>query len=171
MKNAKYFLLLFFCLSVVAGCGGGPKSVAETKDTNIKKVHAMYSFYMANNAYKGPESEEEFMAWMTSAEGRFAIKRMEMDPDRIDDYFVSERDGEKFVIRYGLKGLRDHAIVFEATGGEEGTRLVALGTPVEMDEDDYNDYLSGEVEGASGEGDMGGQNEEAAEEEVGGAAE
>ena len=163
MTHAKYLLLLFFCLSFVSGCGGGPKSVAEIKDSNIKKVHAMYSFYMANNGYKGPDSEETFMAWTDSPEGKFAIKRMNMDPEKVADYFVSERDGEKFVIRYGLKGLRDHAIVFEATGGEEGTRMVALGEPVEMDEDEYNDYLTGKIEGASGEGAMGGENQETAE--------
>lgn len=162
MTNVKYSLLLFFCLTISAGCGGGQKSVAEIKDSNIKKVHAMYSFYMVNNNYRGPDSEETFMAWIDSPEGKFAIKRMDMDPDKIDEYFTSERDGEKFVIRYGLSGLRDHAIVFEATGGEDG-RMVALGEPVEMDENDYDDYLSGKVQGESGEVNIGGESEDTAE--------
>lgn len=154
MNSAKRIFALLFCLTLLAGCGGGEKSVAELKDTNIKKVHAIYTFYMQNNGMKGPASEEVLMEYLDSPDGQFAIKRMNMDPEKVQDYFTSERDGERFVIRYGLSGVKDHAIVFEATGGEEGTRLVAFNKPIECDEDEYNEYFSGKVEGESGEGEM-----------------
>lgn len=155
-KNAIGAVAILFCLSLIAGCGGKETSVAELKDSNMKKIHAIYTFYMNNNGMTGPASKEVLMEYINSPEGQFALKRMDMDPASVEDYFVSERDGEEFVIRYGLKGVKDHAIVFEATGGEEGTRLVAFNKPIECDEDEYNDYLSGKAEGESGEADMSG---------------
>lgn len=160
MKSAKCLVALLFCLSFIAGCGDGKPSVAELKDSNMKKLHAIYTFYMNNNGMTGPASKEVLMDYIESPEGQFALKRMDMDPSKVDEYFFSERDGEEFVIRYGLKGIRDHAIIFEATGGEEGTRLVAFNNPIECDEDEYNDYLSGKAQGESGEGDMMGEDGE-----------
>lgn len=142
---------MVFCLSLCGGCGSGHRTVASIMDTNIKKVRALYTFYMTNHRYRGPKNEAEFKQWLESTEGKFAIKRMEMDPTKLEDYFVSERDGEPFVVRYGLKGIRDHAIVFEKTGDENGMRLVALGKPIECDEDLYNQYMTGEIKGESGE--------------------
>ena len=162
MKNARNLLILFFCLSLCAGCGSGRKSVAEIMDTNIKKVRALYSFYMTNHRYRGPKDEDAFKKWLASTEGRFAIKRMEMDATKLEDYFISERDGEPFEIRYGLKGIRDHAIVFEKTGDEDGKRLVALGKPIACDEELYNDYLTGAIQGESG-ANIGNGEDEAAE--------
>lgn len=146
MNRTYSILALLVCMVLVAGCGSGQRTVAEIKDSNIKKVHALYSFYMANNGYTGPASEEVFKEWLNGTDGQFAIKRMKMDPDKTEEYFSSERDKEPFVIRYGLKGVADHAIVFESIGFE-GKRMVALGTPVELDEEEYEEYLKGEVEG------------------------
>lgn len=159
MKYAKHFFALLFCLTLLAGCGDGKKSVAQLKDTNIRKIHAIYQFYMNNNRMRGPASKEVLMEYIASHEGQFALKRMDMDPDSVEDYFISERDGEEFVIRWGLVGVKDHAIIFEATGDEEGMRFVALSEPILCDETDYEAYLSGSREGESGEGDMSGEEE------------
>lgn len=154
MRQTNVVLSLIACFIFLCGCGSDGKSVAEIKDSNIKKIHALYSFYMSNNGYQGPKSEEVLREYLGTKDGEFAIKRMDMDPSKIDDYFLSERDGEPFVIRYGLKGVADHAIVFEAVG-VEGKRMVALGTPIECDDEEYQEYLSGEVEGASSDGSEG----------------
>jgi len=166
MKHTNVALALAACLLLVGlmGCGSGVKSVAEIKDTNIKKIHALYSFYMSNNQYTGPASEEVFREYCGTAEGKFAIKRMGMDPEKIDEYFKSERDEEPFVIRYGLKGVADHAIVFEAVG-VDGKRMIAFGTPAEFDSAEYDDYLSGELVGDSPDGSTQGFEEEEVEQE------
>ncbi len=156
MNSARPIFALLICISLLAGCGDSKQSVAELKDTNIKKVHAIYTFYMNNNGMKGPASEEVLMNYLDSPDGKFAIKRMNMDPEKIEDYFKSERDGEKFVIRYGLGGVKDHAIVFEATGDEDGNRLVAFNKPILCDETEYEEYLSGDIEGEDGEADQSG---------------
>ena len=48
------------------------------------------------------------------------------------------------MFRFGIKGIADHAVVFEKTG-VEGMRYVALGTPIEVDEETYNGYLEGDI--------------------------
>lgn len=151
MNSAKNIFVVLFCLTLLAGCGSDVKTVAQLKDTNMRKIHALYKHYMDTHGMQGPASKEALMEFVDSAEGKFALKRMEMDPNKIDDYFKSERDGQEFVIRYGLGGVVDHAIVFEAVGGEDGTRLVALTKPTECDDEEYDGYLSGKVEGESGE--------------------
>jgi hypothetical protein len=72
------------------------------------------------------------------------LKRIDITPETVDDIFIGDRDGEPFVVRYGLTGVADHAVVLEAVG-VEGMRIVALANPLEVDEATYDDYLSGKI--------------------------
>lgn len=59
--------------------------------------------------------------------------------------FISERDGQPFKIRWGLRGFYDHAIVFEAEG-IDGKREIGLTETIEIADDAvYEDYWSGKI--------------------------
>lgn len=119
--------------------------VAKIYSTNIKKVHQCYLMYMENNGYKGPKDEAEFKNYLkTDPTAIYLMKRAEITPEGVDDIFISERDGEPFKIRYGLKGVADFAIVFESVG-VEGKRLVALTPPVETEAEEYDGHFSGKI--------------------------
>lgn len=142
---------LIFATICLTGCGGENK-LATIYSTNIKKVHQCYVMFMEDNSYKGPKDEAELKDYLKNNPTAIHMaKRIDVTPDTVDDIFISDRDGEPFVIRYGLNGIADHAIVFEATG-VEGMRLVALRNPLEVNESEYDKYLNGEIKPESAPG-------------------
>ena len=76
------------------------------------------------------------------------LERVDVDPTQLDSLFISERDGEEFEIRFGVKGSDmslPEAIIFEKTG-VDGVRLVAFtGQKLEEISDDaeYQRLLKG----------------------------
>ena len=141
-------------LLLTAGCGKGDEMKA-VYSTNIKKLHQSY---MEENGFRGPKDEAEFKNFLkTNPTAIHLLKRIDVTSETVDDMFIGDRDGEPFVVRYGLTGVADHAVVLEAVG-VDGMRLVALAEPLEVDEATYEDYLSGKIkpekEPGSGSGEM-----------------
>ena len=137
---------LLLGLVMIAGCGGSNlPELSDLNNSNIRRVHSVYKIYMAAHEYKGPKSEQELKDHCANDNtAKVLIERMGLDPTQLDDIFVSERDGEPFKIRWGLSGVPDHAIVFEAVG-VEGKRLVAFAKPRELDATEYDGYWSGKI--------------------------
>jgi len=101
--------------------------------------------FMEDNSYKGPKNEAELKDYLKNNPTAVHLTaRIDVTPETVDDIFISDRDGQPFVIRYGLKGIADFAIVFEAEG-VEGKRLIALRSPIEVDETEYEAYLNGDI--------------------------
>jgi hypothetical protein len=137
-------LALTVMLLLIAGCGKGD-TMKAVYSTNIKKLHQCYIMYMEENGFRGPKDEAEFKNYLkTDATAIHLLKRIDITPETVDDIFIGDRDGEPFVVRYGLTGVADHAVVLEAVG-VEGMRIVALANPLEVDEATYDDYLSGKI--------------------------
>ncbi len=131
-------------LLLTAGCGKGDEMKA-VYSTNIKKLHQSYIMYMEENGFRGPKDEAEFKNFLkTNPTAIHLLKRIDVTSETVDDMFIGDRDGEPFVVRYGLTGVADHAVVLEAVG-VDGMRLVALAEPLEVDEATYEDYLSGKI--------------------------
>lgn len=147
LRNLLFFIAitsLTVGASFFSGCSA-EKKLTEIYSTNIKKLHQCYVMYMEDNSYRGPKDEAMLKDYLkTNPTAIHMTARIEVTPDTVDDIFISERDGEPFVVRYGLKGIADHAIVLEAKGFE-GKRLVALRNPIEVDEATFNDYLKGKI--------------------------
>ena len=145
------------------GCGQSndiSDQIKAANQGNIRRLRNCYSMYMDLNKYRGPKSEKELMDFLKSnATAASRLERMGIPQEELDDMLVSERDGEKFKVRWGLNGLNDHAIVFESVGFE-GKYLVAFATPRELEQGEYDDYLSGKLEGL-GPGDIQSVNQEA----------
>lgn len=142
-------MLLTFAFS---GCGNSkdPKSmIAAANDSNVKRLATMYSFFHLKNNFKGPKNEAELREFIEAQD----VKRLslaDIDPANLDDLFVSERDQEPFVIRYGKDTyIRGPSIpvVFEATG-VDGMRQIGFcnGSMQEVDADEYDRLMSGDAD-------------------------
>ena len=135
-------LLSLLVVSSVIGCvlfAGCEKKVdlAAVYGTNIKKVHLGYRIFMASHNDVGPKDEASFKEYLkTDHNAVFRMKRVDVTPETVEEIFVSERDGQPFKIRYGLKGSQNHAVVFESVG-IDGKRMIAFGKPIEVDEAEY----------------------------------
>ena len=71
---------------------------------------------------------------------------MQVDPGNLDALFVSDRDGQPFVVRYGVSGGlgATDAVIFEQQG-RNGKRQVGFtdGTVEEVDSARYDQLLQG----------------------------
>lgn len=138
-------ILMLGLMVLSLGCGPSRPSVAELTDTNIEKLRAAYGIFANLNGYKGPKDEKALRDFFKNHHrGRVLLERCGADPDNLDEIFVSKRDGEPFVLRYGLRGQADHAIVFEQVG-VDGMRQIALSRVIEVDAAKYDDYFSGKI--------------------------
>ena len=152
----KPYPVLFACCGILAvvlttGCSSNSEpSLADHNDTNIKKLCGAYGMFLVSHNLRGPKDEVELKEFLTTSPG--AIHKLEMmgvSKDGIADIFISDRDGQPFKVRYGLEGLEDHPIVFEAEG-VDGKRLVAFSTPRELDADEYEKAWAGKLKLDSG---------------------
>ena len=150
MKLSTTLTLIAVVISVLVCCGCKKKlpSLAEMNDSNIRRLHSAYSIYLKRNGYTGPKDEKELKTYLQeNRTAKALLGRMGIKSDSLDDIFVSERDGKRFKIRWGVQGLADHAIVFEAEG-VDGKRMVAFSRPRELESQEYEGYWTGELKGA-----------------------
>lgn len=143
-RVSSVLLVLFAAAISIVGCSNGPE-LTEIYSTNIKKLQASYMLYLENHSFVGPKNEEEFKNYLKNdPTAIYLLKRIEVTPEIVDDIFINERDGQPFVVRYGVRGEADHAVVLEAEG-VDGQRLVALTNPLAVGDQEYEDYLSGKI--------------------------
>ena len=145
-SNAASCFALIVCVMLVSGCSGDktkPQLMAHNS-SNIRKVHNCYQLFIQRHQMTGPTSEKEFKDFLKSEAAAPNLKLIDMDASMVDDMFISERDGEPFIVKYGINGYGP-AIVFEAKG-VDGARMVAYSPPKEIsDNAEYERLLSGET--------------------------
>lgn len=143
-------ILCLAMLTLALGCGKGDEisgKMQEANKENIRRVRNCYAMYMDVNKYQGPKDKAELMDFLkNNPAATRRLERIGVTQEQVDTMWVSERDGEEFKIRWGLSGMADHAIVFEATG-MDGKRMVCFSKPQELDEDEYEDYWTGKLQG------------------------
>ncbi|MEM9413804.1 MAG: hypothetical protein AAGA30_22030, partial [Planctomycetota bacterium] len=116
-------------------------------------LRAVYGAFIVAHDLEGPKDKAEFLEYLTKDIGaKVKLGRMGVDQKDAATLFISERDGKPFNIRYGLKGLADHPIIFESEG-VNGKRMVAFGTPREVDSEEYDELWSGSKKSSSDEKD------------------
>lgn len=118
-------------LMAIPSCG----SDALTSPTAVK-LRALGNFYVDyainkgnKGDYRGPANEQAFKKHLRDTPD-FNLKHYGLDPNAIDSAFVSERDGESFVILYGItiteiSGTSAPLVAHEKTG-QNGKRLVVF---------------------------------------------
>jgi hypothetical protein len=94
--------------------------------SNIQRVANIYSAFQNYKNGRGPKDEAEFKAFIEDFD-KNNLAMMHIDPSKLDELFVSERDNKPFKIRYNVGGSRGAvaAVVFEQDG-VEGQKQVAF---------------------------------------------
>ena len=132
----------------VGGCGSDSDELSSPTAIRMKGLANLFMDSAVSGNGKGPASEQEFkkhllrlpvhvlvpngfdspdITGLTAAEAQVAIKKA---VDKwINEVFVSQRDQEPFVIRYGVKITQisgtSAAVVIQEKTGKNGKRLVA----------------------------------------------
>ncbi len=117
------------CLFTLTGCGGesAESALARNNETNIQRLSSLYFSFQMKNGWKGPKDEQDFKAFLNSFSPK-KLERIGIDPGKIDELFVSGRDGQPFKIRYGVPGSAmgsTEPVIFESAG-VEGKFLVGF---------------------------------------------
>ena len=144
-------LRLMICLlttSCLIGCGVSDPNdlLAAANDSNIQRVANLYEAFQSRHDWRGPKDEEEFKSFLKNWNSK-KLSNIGVDPNAIDEVFISPRDGEPFRIRYNIPGNilgSQSPIVFEATG-VDGRRMVGFlnMTSREVEADEYDQLWSG----------------------------
>ena len=144
-------LLLLLALTgcgvlTIAGCGGGnsPESaLAAVNESNIQRLANLYFTFQMKNNWKGPKNEEEFKEFLRGYNPK-KLERIGIDPNAIDDIFISGRDDQPFRIRYGVPGSAmgsTEPVIFESSG-VDGKFLVGF---LDMRQEEFDSAESDEL--------------------------
>jgi hypothetical protein len=114
------------------GCGDGQESAEATQESNIKKLGVLYGRYMSRNRGQPPRNEADFRKFIDGLGDDF-LKHL--GATSADELFISERDGQPYVVVYGKLGPRVDTVggpiaIYEQVGAD-GTRFVATDLTVE----------------------------------------
>lgn len=154
--------VLAVLVTVVSGCGSGDAAdqmFAEANDMNIKRVSSLYAVFQGQHKYKGPKDEAEFKSFI-SQQNEKHLKRIGVDPSKLDELFLSERDNQPFNIRWELVCQPRSApkpIVFEKDG-VDGKYMVAFSSYVckEVDKAEYDRLWEGKMDNVAPDANRGG---------------
>jgi hypothetical protein len=144
--NATRFAVFCGCLlgGMLVGCSSrtDPDSaIASVNETTLQRLANLYFTYQSKHEWRGPANEAEFKSFLRGYNPR-KLTRIGIDPNAIDDLFISERDGQPFKIRYGVVGSAmgsAEPVVFESTGDGERRLVGFLNMQQrEVDEAEYN---------------------------------
>ncbi|MFK7770344.1 MAG: hypothetical protein AB8B55_24245 [Mariniblastus sp.] len=164
ISQSVHAFVALLVLSTLVGCGSTRDAdfVKASNDSNIKKMGSAYQLYAARFGYTGPESKEELKSFLKENDSITEnLKLIGLERDKIDDYFVSENDGQEFDFRWKVfinpdKDRTSEPLVFEKQG-QNGVRLVMLSNRkiLEVDDDKkYNTLLNGTVDSEEGKTDL-----------------
>ena len=145
------------CLAILsAGCSANnaASEVGAKNDLNIKRVANLYAGFQALHGWQGPKDENALADFARHGLPDQSLKMMNIDLEKIDELFISERDKKKFQIRYGVSGGPGsvEALVFEKDG-LNGKKIVAFngGLVEETDGPRYAELWEGRGGGPAGE--------------------
>ena len=149
------WIVMLLALGCLGGCGSSSDAdfIRAANDTNIEKVGSLYQLYASRSGYTGPKSKEELKTFLnTNQKIEKNLERIGIDREKIDDYFISENDGQEFDFRWGVFINPDRErsrapLVFEKEG-KDGVRQVLLSNRkvLEVDNDKkYQALLQGKV--------------------------
>jgi hypothetical protein len=118
--------------------------IGEMNDTRIKQLANLYMAHQMRNGSNGPKDQSAFKSFVQNGMAPHRLEMMRVDPTKVDDLFVSERDGQPFTIKYGQSGgtMSKLPVVFEKEG-QDGSRQVAFtnGQVEDVDGTRYQELL------------------------------
>jgi hypothetical protein len=115
---------------VLAGCGGASEVPVGDAAENIRKLALGYVQYAATNRGVGPANQQALT--------KFMVERNALPQEEVEKSFVSIRDNQPYIVRWGLRpqgsgplgaeAPKPIIIIMERTGAD-GTRYVADSRP------------------------------------------
>jgi hypothetical protein len=154
-KLLGFFSVLLICGLSLPGCSSKDPAtrIGEMNDTRIKQLANLYMAHQMRNGSNGPKDQTAFKSFVQNGMAPHRLEMMRVDPAKVDELFVSERDGQPFIIKYGQSGgiMSKLPVVFEKEG-QDGTRQVAFtnGQVEDVDGARYQELLqSGKKMGAT----------------------
>ncbi|HUR52489.1 MAG TPA: hypothetical protein VMZ71_00020, partial [Gemmataceae bacterium] len=146
------FRALALCAAVplaalLAGCSSDKtaQQVGDMNKSNIQRVGNLYAAFHNIKGARGPKDEAELRQFIAEFDPA-KLQMMGVNKDNIDGLLTSERDGQKFQIRYNVGGGRGSvdAVVFEKVGAN-GTKQVGYtgGKVEDVDDSTYKELWAG----------------------------
>ncbi|MGI9429927.1 MAG: hypothetical protein ACR2NM_14795 [Bythopirellula sp.] len=130
------------------GCSSADPAdlLAAANDSNIQRLANLYEAFQSRHNWRGPKDEADLKSFLEGWNPN-KLANIGVNPEAIDEVFVSERDGEPLQIRYGVPGHimgSEAAVVFEKTG-IDGRRMVGFlnMTRREVDAAEYDRLWAG----------------------------
>lgn len=129
---------------LVAGCGQQTQSKKQ-QESRLKPLSLLYGQYMGQHRGQPPQNEAEFKKFVESQKS-FLTQFGITDPATL---FISERDGQPFVVIYGKPSgpaaLGGQPVIAYEKVGAGGKRFVAsqLGAVEEVDEARFKELVPG----------------------------
>jgi hypothetical protein len=140
MHQVPRHFALIATLIAVAGCGPSAEEAME-KETSHLRLLAHYYIRSISDTGRRPKNEQELKDYI-SKNAQETLQRLGVES--VDAVFVSERDGQPFVVLYGPKpqGATVDVVAYEKTG-VDGKRQVAtsLGPIREVDEAGFRELV------------------------------
>src|SRR6476659_3197912 len=120
----------------VIGCNGAADQARQKEESHLRALVTVFNFAESKLGHR-PANEAEFKAFI-QANAKGLVESLHLGT--IDELFVSERDGQPFVVLYGSapKGEARDVIAYEQNG-VSGKRLVgySIGAIAEVDENQF----------------------------------
>ena len=135
---------------LATGCSSGNKAEQILKSMNKDNIHRLanlYNLYQSQHSWVGPADIDEFKEFVNGV-SKSRLEKMGIDPSSLDDLFISERDGQEFVIRPSVQGSAMGSVqpvVFEKDG-VDGVWLVGFtskGSREVTSRDEYDQMFNG----------------------------
>ena len=117
-------LLIVAAVGGLSGCGGGGTAASGSHVPRLRMLVSLHTMARTTTG-RPPASEEDFKKFV-AANGAPVVARAGVAS--ADELFVSERDGQPFVIVYGArpKGMHSDVVAYEQQG-VDGKRQVGFG--------------------------------------------
>jgi hypothetical protein len=127
--------LLLLVLMAAPGCGGSDELNSPTA-ARLRGLATMYLDYAVAKKGKGPASEQELKKHIRN-QPDVVLQTNGVDPAALDALFVSARDGEPFVVLYGvsisgISGKSGPLVAYEKTGKKGKFLVVYANVKVEL---------------------------------------
>jgi uncharacterized protein YceK len=142
--------LAILVLLLTGGCSSEnvANQVASMNDAHIKQLANLYYAYQRSHGWQGPKDEAVLKQFVKTDMDPNKLALMKIDPSKIDDIFISQRDQKPFKIKFSAGGGpgANVPVVFEASG-VDGKRQVGFTGPMvhDVDSSQYDALWSGKT--------------------------
>lgn len=122
-----------------AGCGSSTGTAAKQERSHLKLLAVLYDS-ACSTLHRPPQNEAEFKKELAAQKGKMLEV---LHVDNVEEVFISERDGQPYVVQYGTPNPKAPTVVAYEKAGVGGRRLVGFtnGSVAELDEAKFRETV------------------------------